>query len=130
MYKNFNPNPLGKLVGDCVIRGVSKVTNQSWEETYIGICLLGYEMGDMPSANNVWESYLVSKGFSRNLLTDTCPFCYTVKDFCEEYSKGTYLLSTGSHVIAVIDGDYYDAWDSGSEVPMYYWFKKGANNHV
>ena len=25
------------------------------------------------------------------------------------------------NVIAVIDGDYYDSWDSGNEVPIYYW---------
>jgi hypothetical protein len=25
-------------------------------------------------------------------------------------------VGTGTHVVAVIDGDYYDAWDSGNEV--------------
>lgn len=30
----YNSNPERKLVGDCVIRAISKVTNQTWEDTY------------------------------------------------------------------------------------------------
>ena len=29
----------------------------------------------------------------------------------------------GGHVVAVEDGNYYDIWDSGDEVPTYYWMK-------
>lgn len=36
-YINYNPNPARKLVGDCVIRAISKVTEQSWEDTYLGL---------------------------------------------------------------------------------------------
>lgn len=127
MYVYYNPNPTGKQVGDCVIRGISKFTKQSWNETYIGISVVGYELKDMPSANHVWENYLSEQGFHRKMLSDTCPICYTVQEFCKDHPKGSYLLATGSHVIAVEDGDYYDAWDSGNEVPIYYWYKKGAN---
>lgn len=38
MYIYYNPNPSGKQVGDCVIRGISKVTGQNWDETYLDIC--------------------------------------------------------------------------------------------
>ena len=45
MYSYFNPNPIkNNRVGDCVIRAISKSLNQSWEETYIELCLLGYIM--------------------------------------------------------------------------------------
>jgi len=30
-YVNYNPNPQGLSVGDCVIRAVSKATGLSWE---------------------------------------------------------------------------------------------------
>lgn len=33
-YINFNPNPDRKLVGDCVIRAISKAMDQSWDDTY------------------------------------------------------------------------------------------------
>lgn len=54
-------------------------------------------------------------------MAETCPDCYTVQDFCEEYSEGTYLVAIGDHVVTVIDGDYYDAWDSGNEIPISYY---------
>lgn len=123
-YIEYNPNPSKKLVGDCVIRGITKVTNSDWKSVYIDILLQGYKMNDMPSSNAVWGAYLYSKGFRRYVIPNTCPDCYTVKDFCRDYPKGVYLLATGSHVIAVEDGNYYDTWDSGDEIPIYYWRKE------
>lgn len=29
----YNSNPERKLVGDCVIRAISKATDQTWEDT-------------------------------------------------------------------------------------------------
>lgn len=77
----------------------------------------------MPSSNNVWGTYLTEKGFRRFSIPNTCPNCYTIKDFCRDNSIGTYIIGTGSHAVAVIDGDYYDTWDSGDEVPIYF-FKR------
>ena len=80
-------------------------------------------MFDMPSSNAVWSEYLKRCGYKRYVIPDTCPDCYTVKDFCRDNPRGKFLLATGSHVVAVKDGDYFDAWDSGNEVPIYYWSK-------
>ena len=120
----YNPNPERNLVGDCVIRAVSKLTNKSWDDTYMDIVLQGFMMHDMPSANHVWGTYLHENGFERTVIPNTCPDCYTVYDFTQDYPTGTYMLATGTHVIAVVDGDYYDTWDSGNEIPIYYWKKK------
>lgn len=120
-YVYFNPNPLGKSVGDCVVRAISKLTRQSWETVYLGIATTGYELCDMPSSNSVWAAYLKQRGYKRSVISDTCPQCYTVRDFCLDNPKGDFLVATGSHVVAVSNGDYYDAWDSGDEVPIYYW---------
>lgn len=127
-YIEFNPNPNGKRVGDCVVRAIAKSTGNNWERTYIELCLQGFMMGDMPSANHVWGNYLKGKGYKQVSLDNECETCFTVKDFCKEYIAGKYILATGTHVVAVEDGDYYDAWDSGDEVPIYYWEKKGENN--
>ena len=78
-------------------------------------------MKNMPSVNKVWGNYLTSIGFSRYILPDTCPDCYTIRDFCQDNQNGTFILATGSHVVAVIDGDYFDAWDSGDELPISVW---------
>lgn len=120
-YIYFNPNPLGKRVGDCVIRAIAKLTRQDWATVYIGITTTGYELCDMPSSNAVWAAYLNRLGYRRFVIPDTCPQCYTVRDFCIDNPKGNFLVATGSHVVAVSNGDYYDAWDSGEEIPIYYW---------
>lgn len=105
------------------MRAISKVLDQTWEQTYDGLCLRGFEMKDMPSANAVWGSYLRLHGFQRYAIPGTCVDCYSIRDFCIEYPKGTYVLATGTHVVAVLDGTYFDSWDSGNEVPIYYWRK-------
>lgn len=120
MYIPYNPNPAGKFVGDCVIRAICKATGLSWNEVYDGVADKGYRMKDMPSSNYVWAAYLKDRGFHRYIIPDSCPDCYTVKDFCLDHPKGTYILGTGTHVISVLEGDYFDSWDSGDEVPIYY----------
>lgn len=120
-YRYYNPNPAGKKVGDCVIRGICRLTGETWNTIYVGIATQGYGMHDMPSSNAVWGEYLRRYGYKRYVIPNVCPECYTVKDFCKDNPRGSFLLATGSHVVAVVDGDYYDAWDSGAEVPIYYW---------
>lgn len=125
MYKYYNPNPRGDIrSGDCVIRALAKATGLTWEEVYLELSMLGFRMGDMPSANQVWAEFLRSYGFRRYAISNTCPACYTVAQFAEEHGRGLYVLATGTHVVTVLDGDYYDSWDSGDEVPVYY-FRKG-----
>ena len=124
MYIYHNENPNGANLGDCTIRAIALVTNQSWDDTYVDLAVLGFGFKDMPSSNHVWASYLKSKGFRRMAIPDSCPNCYTVADFCNDHQNGMYILATGSHVVGVIAGDYYDTWDSGREVPIFY-FEKG-----
>lgn len=49
MYIEYNSNPENKLVGDCVVRAISKVTNQDWEKTYMEVCVQGFMMQDATS---------------------------------------------------------------------------------
>ncbi len=120
MYIPFNPNPKGHIVGDCVVRAIVKATGQTWNEIFNDIANKGYVLKDMPSSNHVWASYLKDRGFHRYIIPDTCPDCYTVKDFCLDHPYGTYILGTGTHAVCVHSGNYYDSWDSGDEVPIYY----------
>lgn len=121
MYVNYNANPQQKQVGDCVIRAISTVLNQEWERTYIELAIQGFMMSDMPSSDSVWNEYLKSKALTRHIVPDTCPNCYTVRRFADEHQEGHYLVFVGQHVVAVVDGDYIDTWDSGDRVPIYYW---------
>lgn len=124
MWVRYNANPDGRNVGDCTIRAISLALGQSWEQTYVELALEGFMMGDMPSANHVWGTYLRRNGFQRRVLPDTCPDCYTVADFARDHPSDTYLLALDGHVVCLIDGDWYDTWDSGGKIPLYYWTRK------
>ena len=123
-YKYYNPNPSFKKNGDCVVRALSKALNQSWDKTYLKLCVQGYLMKDWGDSNEVWDSYLRGCGFVRKIIPNTCPECYTVREFCEDYSHGVFILATGNHVVTVINGNYYDSWNSGNEVPIYYYERR------
>lgn len=124
MYSAYNPNPIGARVGDCTVRAIAKATGQSWERVYMGLCVDGFSLGDMPSANHVWGAYLRRNGFRRHALPDTFPDCCTVADFCRDHPHGVYVLAISGHVVCAVDGDWYDTWDSGGEIPVYYWAKE------
>lgn len=119
-----NPNPLGKKVGDCTIRAISLALDRTWDSVYVELCLYGFIFKDMPSTNSVWDSLLRDHGFKRYMIPDSCPECYTVKDFCRDHPEGLYVLGIGNHVVTVKNGSYLDTWDSGEEVPIYFYKKE------
>lgn len=124
IYKKVNPNPRKKRVGDCVIRAISLAMNMDWESAYVSLAIYGFDMADMPSSNNVWGSFLVENGFKKMIIPDSYSPEYTVREFCKDHPTGVYVLATGSHAVCVRDGMYLDSWDSGDEVPVYYFEKE------
>lgn len=124
-YAYFNENPAGKSTGDCTVRALSKALGQSWDETYVGLCLEGLLLGDWGNADAVWGPYLRRHGFRRHLIPDDGLGAYTVADFAADNPRGVFVLSMPErHVVTVIDGIYYDSWPSGNECPAYYWVKE------
>ena len=122
-YIYENRNPLNKRTGDCVIRAISKAMNMSWDDVAIDLSMMMVTEKEIVSSNALWGEYLMLNGFRRGILPDTCPNCFTLQDFCMDYPIGTFVVATGSHVIAVINGDYFDTFDSGDEVVTYYFEK-------
>ena len=119
----FNNNPVGRKVGDCSVRAISKALGMEWEGAYVALVINGLSMGDMPSSDSVWGATLRQNGFKRKALPDTCSDCYTAADFCEDHPRGVFVLGFGGHVATVVDGDLYDSWDSSNEIPQFYWYK-------
>ena len=122
-YMYYNPNPNGISVGDCAVRAMSKALDEDWDKAYLELCAEGFLCCDMPTANKVWGAILKKKGYTRKGLTNECPECYSVKDFCRTHDRGTYVLALDGHVVTICDGDYYDSWDSGNGTVLYYWQK-------
>lgn len=121
MWIDYNVNPISARVEDCAIRAVSVALDVSWDDAFDMIADNAKAMGSVMHNDAAWGSVLRQHGFERAIIPNTCPDCYTVRDFCAEHPKGRFVLGTGSHAVAVINGNYVDTWDSGNEIPVYYW---------
>ena len=110
----YNPNPVRNDggVGDCAVRAIAKA---------LDISLNGFLMGDIPNSDLVWGSVLREEGFVREIVPNTCPECYTVAEFCDDYPEGIYVIKSENHVATVVDGVLYDSWNSEMKIPIYYW---------
>lgn len=123
-WVDYNPNPVGRRVGDCAVRAISKALDTDWETAYTMVAVNGFSMGDMPSSDSVWGAVLRQNGFYKSAIPNSCPDCYTAEDFCNDHPHGVYVLGFGGHVATVKDGDIYDAWDSTKEIPQFVWYRK------
>ena len=106
---------------DCVIRALAIILDKTWYEVYDDLYLVGRQEASVSCHDDVWGLYLRMNGFEPFLLPETCPRCTTVRNFTKYYPKGKYVIGTGTHAVAIVDGDYYDSWDSGEEVPSFFW---------
>ena len=121
MWIYANPNPAKKQVSDCVIRAIAVALNMPWLTVFDELNSVARMDFNMPSDNHVWGHYLYIKGFRPFLLPKSCPDCVTVREFARIFNNGIYIVGTGTHAVAIINGDYYDSWDSGNEIPSYFW---------
>lgn len=123
-WRNYNPNPAGRAVGDCAVRALAKALGEDWETAYAELARNAFQMADMPSSNGVITATLRQHGYTRKAIPNTCPDCYTFEQFAEEHPDGTFILGTGNHVATIQNGQIWDAWDSSNEIPIYYWEEK------
>ena len=124
MWIDFNNNPVSRRAGDCAVRAVAKALGVDWETAYSMIAKNGFLMGNVMSADEVWGSVLRQNGFTKETIPNTCPDCYNIADFCKDHKIGTYVIGTGNHAVTAVDGNYFDTWDCGKEVPIYAWKKE------
>ena len=129
MWIEYQNNPVGRKVGDCAVRAISKALNMGWEAAYIALVINGLQMGDLPSSNSVIGSVLRQHGFRRMNLPSDCPDCFTVADFAEENPEGVFVAGTGNHVVTIINGNWYDSWDSGAEPIQFVWHRASEDAH-
>lgn len=124
VYYNPNPNKSASKKNDCVVRAISRVLNKRWTRVYDELSSLGRRLGDWGCYFTVWGPYLRERGFKKYTIPNYCPDCYTIADFARDNPYGSFLVATDSHVVAVVDGDIYDSWDSSNEVPIFYLTKE------
>lgn len=120
-FKYYQPNPVGNVTRDCVIRAISAALDLSWDEAFDIIAERAKQMGTTMDENAVYGSVLRQCGFYRAVPPNNCPDCFTAHDFCLSHPTGVYVLGFTGHVAAVIDGQVWDSFDSTGEIVNYYW---------
>lgn len=119
----YNPNPLKKETSDCVVRALAKATRSEWDNVYEDLFKIGLELKVMPNDHEAWHEYLNRNGFVRHSLkVKKGQKRMRVNEFAKKHKQGTYVLRVANHIVACVDGYYYDTWDCGNSA-VYSYFK-------
>lgn len=119
VYQYFQPNDkdLKDKTGDCQIRAFCKVLNIPWVDAFdltIPICrrLQTYTIFDcnLEKTNEAMREMGFEYTGISNKKGSKRP---TVESFARTHKTGRYILKVAHHVVACVDGVYYDTWDSG-----------------
>lgn len=127
MYKYYQPNKkdLKDEYGDCVIRCLTKVLDADWLDIFERLLPYARELQCMPNGKPCYEQFLKDSGFTyRGISNRKGSKRPTVKQFAKEHKTGVYVLRAAHHVVASVDGTYYDTWDSGDKSLYGYWVKE------
>lgn len=129
-YKYYQPNKkdLKDTYGDCVIRALTKALSLEWLQVFDEMQPISREMQVPFNCKPCYEQYILSKGFKyfgiSNAKGTKRP---TVESFAKNNSDGVYILRVAHHLVTVVDGYYYDTWDSGSKSLYGYWMMPKNN---
>ena len=129
-YEYTNVNPRNRICGDCVIRAVALITQQSWETTIREMTELGIKKGLVVNDKDLYPLYLESKGFrAMNEPRDVNNRKLSIKDFLiqtEGMRLKPIVANVGSHhVTAIKNGKVRDIWNCSNETIHKYWVKVG-----
>lgn len=120
-YKYYQPNKLDlkDTIGDCQIRALCKVLGLEWREAFdltIPLCreLQTYTLFDCDLEKT--HEAMRALGFEYTGISNKRGTKRpTVEQFAREHKTGRYIVKVAHHVVAVVDGQYFDTWDSGNK---------------
>lgn len=125
VYFQPNDKDLKDKYGDCTIRALCKALNCTCLEAFDKV------LPFMRKSQCLWNSApqkLVKEWFEQlgfvyhgvsNKSGSKRP---TVEDFAKNHPNGTYIVKVAHHQVAVVNGKYYDTWNSGWKT-MYGWYE-------
>ena len=136
-----NANPKGKMTTDCVVRAISTVLKQPYDQTLREMTEMTIKTGYMWNENKGINKYMESKGWVKcksprkddGTKYTGNEFCKTLMHpiYCEElnlYHKGFEINNVltnigGHHIVAIMSGQIWDIWNSGNKSIGIVWVK-------
>lgn len=126
-YKYYQPNKkdIKDDYGDCVIRALTKALSKDWLSVFDALIPIAREFGCMPNSKPCYEKYLLDNGFIYHGISNKKGSKRpTVSSFAKSHKSGVYVLRVAHHIVTVVDGIYYDTWNSGEKSLYGYWCKE------
>jgi len=123
-YKYYQPNKkdIKDTTGDCVVRALTKATGKDWLQVFEELIPIARELQCMPNDKKCYTEYLKAQGCVYNGISNkagtTRP---TVASFARKHKHGTFVARVANHLVAIVDGHFYDTWDCGYKSLYGYW---------
>lgn len=114
-----------KTAADCSVCAVMKALDFDWGTAYAALCEAGRQLRRMPNETQSIDRVL-SNGWKFSWYGVNCragEVKPTVAELAARYPDRTMVASTNEHVVAIVDGDWYDKWDSGDRKAAGWWTK-------
>lgn len=123
-FTKTNPHPTGKKIGDCVIRAIALAEKREWTEVYDRLVVLGRELYEMPNSKNVYEKYLIDRGWKKEKMPKyPTGKRYKLRELADVHDKEIIIVSIAKHIATVINGELVDTWDCGNKCVGNYYTK-------
>lgn len=113
-FKEYNANPYGESIDDCVIRAISLVLHKDYWSVFDALCEYAGDDRE-PNQGNVFLPWLVNQGYEVREFNEKI----TVSRFLNELNEMDgaedmdMLLLVNGHLTAIMGGVCYDTWDCG-----------------
>lgn len=120
MFKETNPHPQGKRVGDCVKRAITIASEINYHDIAIMLNRFKNDKG-LSKFNNEdnWkpfvEQVLLGRKNQGDMQHEFYGRRYTVDDWARYWDSDKAILRVSKHLVATMNGNYYDTWDCGSK---------------
>lgn len=130
-YVFYNPNPKQRYHKDgtpmkwkqcdCTVRALCKVENSNWESVYKLLVGIGLKNYMMPNDPDLLSIAFTEMGYIRHTFKNTERI--PLKKFATKFKSGSFLAMMPGHIVAVVNGKYYDVFDTGDSYITSYWEK-------
>lgn len=121
-----NENPKGRLTAqDCVIRALG-YANNGYDNTYLELCKIGFEMKDSFNSDRVMEKYLELHNWKKQAQPrKSNNKKFTIAEFAKLNKQGVVVVRMAGHISVVDHNKIIDTWDCGDCCLGNYWIKEG-----
>ena len=123
----YNANPHNRITTDCVIRAIATASGVDYNDVVMDLAVRQCKTGFDPSEAKTYGKYLEDLGFTKHKQPrkpDNTK--YTGREFCRylrEHGNEKNIVAHigGHHVVAIINNQVFDTWNSTGGCIGNYW---------